>query len=120
MGLDATHNTFEVDGSSTRGDLYDPNGNNHDVNMTYFMELYNLQKDAEDPNYTLDVMIDNALNRFDQAVAYNPYFYYGPFSGMVLRNGATFFAARLMANCSEEYPDGILGIHQFLLWSCSS
>lgn len=28
-GLSGTHNTFEVDGSPTRNDLYDPIGNNN-------------------------------------------------------------------------------------------
>ncbi|TVY59433.1 Aromatic peroxygenase [Lachnellula cervina] len=108
QGLDGTHNTFEVDGSTTRGDAYDPDGNGYALNITYFKQLYDLQKDAESPDYTLDVIIDNALDRFDQAVAYNPYFYYGPFSGLVLRSGANFFAARLWVNCTAERPDGYI------------
>lgn len=107
-GLDATHNTFEVDGSNTRGDAYDPNHNGIDVNMDLFKALYNLQLNATDPNYSFDLIIKYSLDRFDEVIAFNPYFYYGPFSGLVLRSGANFFAGRLMVNCSAEHPEGIL------------
>ncbi|KAG5793944.1 hypothetical protein H9Q69_007008 [Fusarium xylarioides] len=83
-GLSGSH-PFEVDGSPTRGDLYDPIGDNNDMNMTYFMELYNLQKDAENPNYSIDVL------------------------GWLVRASPYSFTARLAANRSAEHPDdGIL------------
>ncbi|KAG5818611.1 hypothetical protein H9Q71_001358 [Fusarium xylarioides] len=84
-GLSGSHPFFEVDGSPTRGDLYDPIGDNNDMNMTYFMELYNLQKDAENPNYSIDVL------------------------GWLVRASPYSFTARLAANRSTEHPDdGIL------------
>ncbi|KAG5745807.1 hypothetical protein H9Q72_005743 [Fusarium xylarioides] len=84
-GLSGSHPFFEVDGSPTRGDLYDPIGDNNDMNMTYFMELYNLQKDAENPNYSIDVL------------------------GWLVRASPYSFTARLAANRSAEHPDdGIL------------
>ncbi|CZR52765.1 related to oxidase [Phialocephala subalpina] len=112
-GLSGTHNIFEVDGSNTRGDLYDPIGNNNDVNMTYFTHLFNKQKDAEVPNYSLDVMMDFAVERFLQDISYNPNFVYLPWSGWFVRNAAIIFSGRLFVNCSEEYPDGILGKEGF-------
>ncbi|KAH7333514.1 Chloroperoxidase [Rhexocercosporidium sp. MPI-PUGE-AT-0058] len=106
-GLSGTHNIFEVDGSNTRGDLYDPIGDNNDLNMTYFTRLFDMQKDAEFPNYTLDVMMDFAVKRFFQDISYNPNFVYLPWSGWFVRNAAVIFSGRLFVNCSEEYPDGI-------------
>ncbi|RDW62500.1 hypothetical protein BP5796_10802 [Coleophoma crateriformis] len=112
-GLSGTHNSFEVDGSNTRNDLYDPMGNNNDLNLTYFTEIYNSQKDAEVPNYSMDVMFDYAEKRFYQDIAYNPNFIYLPWSGWFVRNAAIIFSGRLFVNCSEEYPEGILGKEGF-------
>jgi len=80
------------------------------MNMEYFMDLYNMQKDAEVPHYTLDVFLDHALVRFNQSIATNPNFYYGPWSGWFVRNAAYCFAARIFGNASEEYPNGFLGM----------
>jgi len=80
-----------------------------DMNMTYFTRMYNKQKDAEVPNYTLDVMLDYAVDRWYQDVSYNPNFVYLPWSGWFVRNAAVVFSGRLFANHSEEYPNGILG-----------
>ncbi|PQE29907.1 oxidase protein [Rutstroemia sp. NJR-2017a WRK4] len=107
-GLTGTHNIFEVDSSITRSDLYDADGDNNNMNMDYFMDLYNMQKDAEVPHYTLDVFLDHALVRFNQSIATNPSFYYGPWSGWFVRNAAYCFAARIFGNASEEYPNGFL------------
>jgi len=78
--------------------------------MTYFTRMFNKQKDAEIPNYTLDVMIENAVERWYQDVSWNPNFVYLPWSGWFVRNSAVVFSGRLFANHSEEYPDGILGM----------
>lgn len=107
-GLNGTHNTFEVDGSSTRNDLYDGTGNSNDMNMTYFLDLYNLQKDAEVPNYSVDVYFEHNARRFNQSVSTNPYFVYAPFTGWFVRNAAYIFPARMFGNRSEEYPKGLL------------
>ncbi|KAJ4130436.1 hypothetical protein NW765_016624 [Fusarium oxysporum] len=108
-GLSGSHPFFEVDGSPTRGDLYDPIGDNNDMNMTYFMELYNLQKDAENPNYSIEVLYEHNKNRWHQTIATNPYAWFGPASGWLVRASPYSFTARLAANRSAEHPDdGIL------------
>ncbi|KAF9768393.1 hypothetical protein IL306_014336 [Fusarium sp. DS 682] len=108
-GLSGSHPFFEVDGSPTRGDLYDPVGNNNDMNMTYFMELYNLQKDAENPNYSIEVLYEHNKNRWHQTIATNPFAWFGPASGWLVRASPYSFTARLAANRSAEHPDdGIL------------
>ncbi|KAM0304331.1 hypothetical protein HYE67_002002 [Fusarium culmorum] len=108
-GLDGTHPLFEVDGSPTRGDLYDPIGNNNEMNMTYFMDLYNLQKDAEDPNYSVEVLYEHNKNRWYQTIGFNPFAWFGPASGWMVRASPYSFTARLAANYSAEYPaDGRL------------
>lgn len=104
-GLDGCHPFFEVDGSPTRGDLYDPIGDNNNMNMSYFMDLYNLQKDAEDPNYSIEVLYEHNKNRWHQTIAVNPFAWFGPASGWLVRASPYSFTARLVANRSAEYPD---------------
>lgn len=72
-GLSGSHPLFEVDGSPTRGDLYDPIGENNDMNMDYFMDLYNLQRDAEDPNYSIEVLYEHNKNRWHQTIGTDPF-----------------------------------------------
>ncbi|KAH7157930.1 hypothetical protein B0J13DRAFT_650717 [Dactylonectria estremocensis] len=103
-GLSGTHPLFEVDGSPTRGDLYDPTGDNNNMNMSYFMDLYNLQKDAEDPNYSIEVLYEHNKNRWHQTIATNPFAWFGPASGWLVRASPYSFTARLVANRSVEYP----------------
>ncbi len=106
QGLDGSHNFIESDSSPTRGDLYQI-GNNYLVQLPNFMELYNL---VDDPNgaYTMDVMLAHAQNRYQQSVSENPYFYYGPLTGMVFRNAGYAFSGRMFRNYSVENPEGIL------------
>lgn len=80
------------------------------MNMEYFMQLYNMQKDAEVPHYTIDVFLDHSLDRLHHSIANNPYFYLGPWSGWFVRNAAYCFGSRILANASEEYPDGFLSM----------
>ncbi|KAF4472059.1 oxidase [Fusarium albosuccineum] len=108
-GLVGTHPLFEVDGSPTRGDLYDPTGDNNNMNMSYFMDLYNLQKDAENPNYSSEVLYEHNKNRWYQTIATNPFAWFGPASGWMVRASPYSFTAVLAANRSAEHPDaGIL------------
>lgn len=107
-GLTGTHGQYEEDSSATRGDLY-LDGDNNDLIMSQFLDLYNLQKDAVDPNYSMDVILQHNVQRYYNSLNKNPYFWYGPIGGTVVRNAAYAFAGRLFANYSEEHPtDGRL------------
>jgi len=72
--------------------------------MSQFLELYNLQIDAEDPNYSMEVVLQHNVNRYYHSLNTNPYFWYGPIGGTVVRNAAYCFMGRLFANYSAEYP----------------
>ncbi|TVY16126.1 Aromatic peroxygenase [Lachnellula arida] len=112
-GLSGTHNGFEVDGSNTRNDRYDAIGNVDDTNMTYFGRLFDKQKDAENPDYTIDVMFEYAIERWYQDISYNPNFIYLPWSGWFVRNAAIIFSGELFKNHSAENPDGWLDKESF-------
>lgn len=110
VGLSGTHGQYEEDSSPTRGDLY-LDGDNSELQMSQFLALYNLQIDAEEPNYSMDIVLEHNKNRYYQSLNNNPYFWYGPIGGTVIRNAAYAFLGRLMANYSIENPtDGILSL----------
>lgn len=104
-GLTGSHNIIEGDSSLTRADLY-VTGDASSLNMDQFEVFYNMS--ADEGNYSFGVFAERAAQRFQETVATNPDFYYGPFTGMVARNAGYFFASRLFANYSSENPEGLL------------
>lgn len=62
---------------------------------------------SPDGVFSMDLMAKRARMRFDQSMQTNPYFYSGPFTGLVARNAGYLVGARLFANYSEEHPEGV-------------
>jgi hypothetical protein len=101
-GLEGSHNIIEADSSFTRNDLY-LTGDATSLDMTLFRQTY----DAIDENgFSFEDVADRAAVRFDESKATNPDFYYGPLTGMVVRNAAYLFASRLLSNHTAEHPTG--------------
>lgn len=105
QGISGSHNKYEGDGSPTRGDLYQY-GNDYKVQVPQFQALYDLGKASN--SYDLDVLTEHRANRFQQSISENPYFFYGPFSGVIVTPAAYTFIYRFMGNKSAEYPEGYL------------
>ncbi|KAJ3855303.1 hypothetical protein EV368DRAFT_79782 [Lentinula lateritia] len=109
-GLTGSHNNYEGDVSPTRGDFFEYD-NNHEVQISQFLQLYNLQSNVSDPsqvNYDIDLLTSFRLSRFQQSIDKNPYFFNGPITGVLVQPAAYQFIFRFMANKSEEYPEGRL------------
>lgn len=89
----------------TRDDIY-VTGNAWTMNMTLWRDIY----DRADANgvITQDVLSETAHRRWRQSIETNPNFYYGPWSGWVIRNAPFYFVGRILANHSSEHPLGIL------------
>ncbi|TEA13002.1 Dothistromin biosynthesis peroxidase dotB [Colletotrichum sidae] len=104
-GLNGSHNIIEGDSSNTRGDLY-VTGDASTLVMDQFQEFYDMS--SGEGNYDFDLFAQRASIRFNQSIATNPNFYYGPFTGMVARNAGYLFACRLFANHSSSNPTGVL------------
>ncbi|TDZ30087.1 Dothistromin biosynthesis peroxidase dotB [Colletotrichum trifolii] len=104
-GLDGSHNIIEGDSSNTRGDLY-VTGDASTMVMDQFQEFYDMS--SREGNYNFNLFAQRASIRFNQSIATNPNFYYGPFTGMVARNAGYLFACRLFANHSSSTPTGVL------------
>jgi hypothetical protein len=61
-----------------------------------------MQPDAATANYDLAVLTDFRATRFQQSIDNNPYFFNGPFSGVVVQPAAYTFIYRFMANTGES------------------
>ncbi|KAK5163810.1 uncharacterized protein LTR77_010484 [Saxophila tyrrhenica] len=105
QGIDYSHNFIEADSSPTRNDLY-LTGNAWTMNMSRFQELYDSVPARQ--NFNFDVMAKWASKRFHDSVETNPYFYYGPFTGMVARNAGYLFITRLFASYDQGSSEGVL------------
>lgn len=111
-GLSGSHNKYESDGSATRGDLY-LYGNNFHVQKELFINYYyNLTLNTPAPQQYTDLAAFHK-SRFDDSVNRNPYFFFSPFAGVLVTPAAYSFPPRMMANFSEEYPDGYLSRETF-------
>ncbi|EME39685.1 hypothetical protein DOTSEDRAFT_91962 [Dothistroma septosporum NZE10] len=106
-GISHSHNFIEADSSPTRNDLY-VTGDPVTMNLTNFEAMYDLIAANDNDTATLDVIIEHAAVRWNQSVATNPYFYYGPVTGMIARNAGYCFISNLFANHTKENPVGNL------------
>lgn len=80
QGLSGSHNKFEGDSSPTRGDLY-LTGDNFDLDMERFQQLYDAGKEKD--NYDLQLLTDQRYAQRQASIHENPYFVNAPFSGIV-------------------------------------
>lgn len=65
---------------------------------------------------TLDSLTSFRSHRFDTQIANNPYFFNGPFSGVLVQPAAYTFIYRFMANHSAENPVGLLSYDVIQSW----
>ncbi|KAL4810251.1 hypothetical protein BDV18DRAFT_166679 [Aspergillus unguis] len=98
-GLDGSHNIIEADSSNTRADLY-VTGDASSLNMTIWQAWYD--SFSENGTFSMDMMAERAVARLEESKATNPDFYFGPVTGMFIRNAAYIFTSRLFANYSAE------------------
>ncbi len=74
-GLDG-HNHFEADTSLTRNDYFLAGGDNYDFNGT----LFGMMTETTGGNFDLDGLALYRYQRYQQSLAENPDFYFGPLS----------------------------------------
>lgn len=66
-----------------------------------------------DDRYTLHGFASDFLQKGRQSISENPYFFSGPFAGVVVAPAAYFFVINLMSNHSAEEPSGYLNGDMF-------
>ncbi|KAF2133984.1 Cloroperoxidase [Dothidotthia symphoricarpi CBS 119687] len=111
-GLVGSHNKYEGDASPTRPDLYQV-GNNYKTVTQQFQELIDYSPGGV---VTLESLTSFRSHRFDTQIANNPYFFNGPFSGVLVQPAAYTFIFRFMANHSAENPTGLLSHEVIQSW----
>lgn len=110
-GLTGSHNKYESDASPTRPDLYE-SGNDYKTVGQQFQQMI----DASPGSVTIDSLTSFRSSRFDTQVANNPYFFNGPFTGVLVQPAAYTFIFRFMANHSAENPIGYLSHEVVQSW----
>jgi hypothetical protein len=111
-GLIGSHNKYEGDASPTRPDLYQA-GNNWMTVTEQFQDLINHSPGGV---VTLDSLTSFRSDRFDQQKSSNPYFFNGPFTGVLVQPAAYTFIYRFMANHSAANPIGELTYETIQSW----
>ncbi|TVY48236.1 Aromatic peroxygenase-like protein [Lachnellula occidentalis] len=106
QGISGSHNKYESDASPTRGDLYQV-GDDYKLQMSQWQDLY-ARGQANGDSYDLDVLTEFRSARWDQSLNNNPYFFNGPFTGVLVAPAAYEFIYRFMGNKSAENPEGLL------------
>lgn len=97
-GLDG-HNKFEADTSLTRDDYFLGDGNNFAFNGT----LFAMMTETTGGLYNRDNLALYRYQRYQQSLAENPNFYFGPLS--LLLFGASSFLYELMPSGPDYTPD---------------
>ncbi|KAM0702300.1 hypothetical protein Q7P35_011210 [Cladosporium inversicolor] len=110
-GISGSHNKYEADASPTRPDLYEA-GNDYKTVAAQFQQLI----DASPGSVTMESLTSFRSQRFDTQIANNPYFFNGPFTGVVVQPAAYTFIYRFMANHSAEHPTGYLSYDVIKDW----
>lgn len=105
-GLDG-HNKFEGDTSLTRNDYFLADGDNFSFNGT----LFGMMTETTKKNYSLPQLALYRKQRYEQSIAENPDFYYGPLS--LLLYGAASFLYELMPSGSRGYAADYATISSF-------
>jgi hypothetical protein len=80
QGISGSHNKYEADASPTRGDLY-VYGQDYELIVSRFQRLYDLGKAKDD--YNLQTLTDLRAIVFQESIDTNPYFFNGPFPGLL-------------------------------------
>jgi hypothetical protein len=70
--------------------------------MDQFEQLFNLQPNAATADYTIPLLTEFRVSRFQQSIERNPYFFYGPTTGILVEAAPFFLIPRFMANRSAE------------------
>lgn len=97
-GLDG-HNKFEADTSLTRDDFFLGKGDNFNFNGT----LFGMMTETTGGLYNRDNLAKYRYQRYQQSLADNPNFYFGPLS--LLLFGASSFLYELMPSGPDYTPD---------------
>ncbi|KAJ3543325.1 hypothetical protein NM208_g3639 [Fusarium decemcellulare] len=102
-----SHNKYESDVSATREDLY-VSGNNFHLVLDRFVEYWNAIKEDTPAPEQYSALAPFHYKRFQDSEKTNSHFFYPPVAGILVSPASYSFPPQMMANHSEEYPEGYL------------
>ncbi|KAI4171628.1 MAG: hypothetical protein LQ343_004106 [Gyalolechia ehrenbergii] len=111
-GLTGSHNNYEADTSSTRGDLY-LTGNNDLLQMVQFQQYYDALLDDTPAPEQYSALFRFRQGRFNDSIENNPYFFFPQFAGVLVAPAGYAFPPAMMSNKSAQYPQGYLDKETF-------
>ncbi|KAF4465696.1 Aromatic peroxygenase [Fusarium albosuccineum] len=111
-GLSGSHNKYESDVSATREDLY-VSGNNFHLVLDRFVEYWNAIKEDTPAPEQYSALAPFHYKRFQDSEKTNSHFFYPPVAGILVSPASYSFPPQMMANHSEEYPEGYLSREVF-------
>ncbi|KAL8932679.1 MAG: hypothetical protein Q9211_006179, partial [Gyalolechia sp. 1 TL-2023] len=111
-GLTGSHNNYEADTSSTRGDLYLA-GNNDLLQMDQFQQFYDALLDDTPAPQQYSALFPFRQSRFNASIENNPYFFFPQFAGVLVAPAGFAFPPAMMSNKSTQYPQGYLDKETF-------
>ncbi|KAL8948243.1 MAG: hypothetical protein Q9222_005554 [Ikaeria aurantiellina] len=111
-GLTGSHNNYEADTSSTRGDLY-LTGNNDLLQIGLFQQYYDALLDNTPAPKQYSALFPFRQSRFNTSIETNPYFFFPQFAGVLVAPAGYAFPPAMMANHSARYPEGYLDKETF-------
>ncbi|RAL67849.1 hypothetical protein DID88_008575 [Monilinia fructigena] len=107
QGISGSHNKYETDTSPTRPDLYLA-GQSFDVEVELFQKYYDNLIEGIGADEQYQRLLDFRMDRFNNSITTNPYFFFSPFAGVIVSGAGYNFPVRMMANKSAEFPEGSL------------
>jgi hypothetical protein len=89
-------------------------GDDCEVQVPQFQQYYDALVEGVDADTQYANLIDYRIARFNDSVVRNLYFFYSPFAGVLVSLAGFSFLVRMMANHSEEFPEGSLSKQQLM------
>ncbi|KAF7938508.1 uncharacterized protein EAE98_000846 [Botrytis deweyae] len=106
-GISGSHNKYESDTSPTRPDLWLA-GQSYNLEIPLFQKYYDALVEGVGADEQYQNLLDFRIDRFNNSITTNPYFFSSPFAGVLVSPAGYNFPVRMMSNKSAEFPEGSL------------
>ncbi|TGO28895.1 hypothetical protein BPAE_0021g00180 [Botrytis paeoniae] len=106
-GISGSHNKYESDTSPTRPDLWLA-GQSYNLEVPLFQKYYDALVEGIGADEQYQNLLDFRIDRFNNSITTNPYFFSSPFAGVLVSPAGYNFPVRMMSNKSAEFPEGSL------------
>lgn len=82
--------------------------------MPLFQQYYDALTEGVDSDTQYANLLDFRITRFNDSISSNPYFFHSAFAGVLVSPAGYSFPIRMMANHSDQFPQGSLSKEQLM------